>query len=276
MISFEIKDDIVLKEKSRVPKLGIFSWFGFVMPLRKRLELIKNAGFDVTSLWWEDEEGNPPTRKDEMPRMVQDSGLLLENIHVPFNNSNDLWSENALDRDKIVKQHVNWLEDCAKYNIPIMVMHIMEGDTTPELNKYGIESMSYLTKKAEEYKIKIAVENTKLEGGIPFILSQIQSDYLGLCYDSSHARLQGEEALLKDFGYRLIALHLSDNDGEKDRHWLPGNGVIKWGEFSNSFPKHHYSGNLTLEVCPTDEEREVGPKQFLLKAFKSLSSLVNF
>lgn len=70
MISFEIKDDIVLKEKSRVPKLGIFSWFGFVMPLRKRLELIKNAGFDVTSLWWEDEEGNPPTRKDEMPRMV--------------------------------------------------------------------------------------------------------------------------------------------------------------------------------------------------------------
>jgi sugar phosphate isomerase/epimerase len=259
-----------------VPKFGIFSWFGFVMSLSKRIELIKNAGFDSTSLWWEDEEGSPSIKKNEMPKIVRDSGLILENIHVPFNDSNNLWSETASARDKIVKQHVTWLEDCAKFDIPIMVMHIMEGNMTPELNKYGIESMLYLTKKAEEYKVKIAAENTKLVGGIHFILSEIQSDHLGFCYDSSHARLQGEEALLKYFDRRLIAVHLSDNDGQKDRHWLPGNGVIKWSEFSNSFPKHYYSGNLTLEVCPTDEERKAGAKQFLLKAFKSLSSLANF
>ena len=103
----------------------------------------------------------------------------MENIHVPFNDSNNLWSETASARDKIVKQHVTWLEDCAKFDIPIMVMHIMEGNMTPELNKYGIESMLYLTKKAEEYKVKIAAENTKLVGGIHFILSEIQSDHLG-------------------------------------------------------------------------------------------------
>ncbi|AEE92051.1 Xylose isomerase domain-containing protein TIM barrel [Tepidanaerobacter acetatoxydans Re1] len=255
-------------------KLGIFSWFGFVMPLPARLKLIKGACFDATSLWWEDEQGYPNISKDEMPKMVKESGLILENIHAPFTNSSDLWSENLPVRKKILREHMIWLEDCAKYDIPIMVMHIMENEI-PKLNKYGIESISYLTKKAEEYKIKIALENTKLNGGIPFVLSEIQSDYLGLCYDSSHARLNGEEALLEDFGHRLIALHISDNDGQKDRHWLPGNGIIDWNKFLESFPKDSYSGNLTLEVCPTEEEISAGPNEFLSKGFKRISSLAS-
>ena len=56
-----------------MPKFGIFSWFGFVMSLSKRIELIKNAGFDSTSLWWEDEEGSPSIKKNEMPKIVRDS-----------------------------------------------------------------------------------------------------------------------------------------------------------------------------------------------------------
>lgn len=35
--------------------LSIFSWFSYPLPLQERLELIKNAGFDATALWWGDE-----------------------------------------------------------------------------------------------------------------------------------------------------------------------------------------------------------------------------
>lgn len=237
-------------------KYGIFSWFGFVMPLSKRLELIKRAGFGSTSLWWEDEEGNYSIKKTHMPKMVSNFGLTLDNIHTPFCNSNDLWSEYFSVRSKIIKQYLTWLEDCAKFNIPIMVMHIMEGDIVPKLNKYGIESISYLTRKAQELNVKIALENTKFADGITFILSEIKSDYLGLCYDSSHARLNKDEFLLKDFGHRLITCHISDSDGQEDRHWLPGNGEINWKDFYSSFPKESYSGNLILEVCPTDDEKK--------------------
>lgn len=257
-------------------KYGIFSWFGFVMPLSKRLELIKRAGFGSTSLWWEDEEGNYSIKKTHMPKMVSNFGLTLDNIHTPFCNSNDLWSEYFSVRSKIIKQYLTWLEDCAKFNIPIMVMHIMEGDIVPKLNKYGIESISYLTRKAQELNVKIALENTKFADGITFILSEIKSDYLGLCYDSSHAKLHGDEFLLRDFGHRLVTCHISDNDGKVDRHWLPGNGVIDWENFYNSFPKERYLGNLILEVYPTDDERKSGPKQFLIRAFKSISSLANY
>ena len=65
-------------------KYGIFSWFGFVMPLSERLELIKKAGFDSTCLWWEDEEGAYPVKKTDMPKMVRDFGLSLEISIRPF------------------------------------------------------------------------------------------------------------------------------------------------------------------------------------------------
>jgi len=254
-------------------KSGIFSWFGFVMPLSKRLELIKSAGFDSTCLWWEDEWGDYPVKKADMPKMARDFGLILDNIHTPTCNSNDLWSEDPFARSKIINQYLNWLEDCARFDIPIMVMHIMEGDIPPKLSKYGVESISHLTLKAQELNVKIAVENTRFTDGIALILSEIDSEYLGFCYDSSHAKLNKAEFLLKDFGHRLITCHISDNDGQKDRHWLPGNGVIDWEFFCSSFPKESYAGNLVLEVYPTENEQKRGPEQFLHKAYKSISNL---
>ena len=40
--------------------LGIFSWFGFVLPFEERITLIKEAGFTATSIWWEDEDAPFP------------------------------------------------------------------------------------------------------------------------------------------------------------------------------------------------------------------------
>jgi hypothetical protein len=85
--------------------LGIFSWFGFVIPLKERLRLIKKAGFDATTVWWEDEEGPEIIRKREIPQMVRDEGLILENIHVPFNNSDDLWSDSKMHRESFLARH---------------------------------------------------------------------------------------------------------------------------------------------------------------------------
>ncbi len=60
-------------------KYGIFSWFGFVMPLSERLELIKKAGFDSTCLWWEDEDGGKMRRElipSKRPTCLKWSGIL--------------------------------------------------------------------------------------------------------------------------------------------------------------------------------------------------------
>lgn len=256
-------------------KLGVFSWFGFLMPLPERLKMIKNAGFDATSIWWEDEESTPLVKKEDMPGMVSDAGLIFENIHVPYNICDDLWSEDRSIRDKSISEHLSWLEDCARYSIPKMVMHLTETADPPAPNRYGLESMEYLTRKAEELQIIIAVENTRRPDNVPFILDRITSGYLGMCFDTSHARIKGNDLnhLLKDYGSRLQATHISDNDTLDDRHWLPGNGTIDWPELMQLFPSDSYQGFLTMEILPTREEIEHGPKSFLQDAYNRLIDL---
>jgi len=242
------------------------------MPLQERLRLIKKAGFDATTVWWEDEEGPVTVRKQEIPQRIRDEGLILENIHVPFNNSDDMWSDSKTYRDSFVSRHLEWMEDCAKYDIPLMVIHITDGDRPPAPNRYGIECMTRLVKAAEEIKVNLAVENTIRGDSVEYLLSEIESPYLGLCYDSSHSRLKNHNYLLEEFKERLFSTHLSDNDGIHDRHWLPGNGIIDWKKLCESFPKD-YRGYLTLETWPTDEEVRQGPEVFLKKAFKSIKQV---
>lgn len=66
-------------------KLGIFSWFSYSLSLEERLQTIKNAGFDGTSLCWAGE------KKHSQPEMARKLGLEIDYIHTPFSNANDLW-----------------------------------------------------------------------------------------------------------------------------------------------------------------------------------------
>lgn len=56
-------------------KLGIFSWFSYSLDIEERLRMIKQAGFDATSLWWGDEN------KHYQPEMARKLGLEIDNIH---------------------------------------------------------------------------------------------------------------------------------------------------------------------------------------------------
>lgn len=258
-------------------KLGIFSWFGFLLPLPERLRLIKNAGFESTILWWEDEIGTVPIKKNKMPSMVHDIGLNIENIHAPFNNCNDFWSDSAKNRDAVVNLHVSWLEDCKNHNISTMVMHITDGRHPPAFNRYGMEAIYKIAYAAEKLKIKVAIENTACQEYVPIILSEIVSPYIGFCYDSSHDWLLASDkvAILKELRHRLFAVHFSDNDEVDDRHWLPGEGTINWPLVGGIFPSDTYTGALTLEVHPKAEDLLKSPETFLTKAYERAKMLKN-
>ncbi|WP_088188913.1 sugar phosphate isomerase/epimerase family protein [Desulfosporosinus sp. FKA] len=249
--------------------LGIFSWFGFVLPFQKRLSLIKEAGFDATSIWWEDEDKPWLTKKEDMPKLVENMGLVLDNLHVPYNNSNELWSEHTSVRSEFIQRHIRWLNDCAIHHIPVMVMHLTEGLNPPDPNHYGLQSFCQLVEAAEELGVTIAIENTRRSDNLPYLLSGIPSNSLGYCYDSSHYFLSNKQDydLLDNFSERLVATHLSDNDGLEDRHWLPGHGIIDWVGLSRHFPTA-YHGGLTLEAYPTVEERQQSPEAYLEAALQ--------
>jgi sugar phosphate isomerase/epimerase len=49
-------------------------------------------------------------------------------------------------------------------------------------------------------------------------------------------------------GSYLAVLHVHDNDGERDRHWLPGLGIVDWEAFMHALVEIGFEGTLSLEI----------------------------
>ncbi len=258
--------------------LGIFTYIGYDLPIAERIRLIKEAGFDATSLWWGDEEDDYRQRIHRLtPAMVRDQGLILEFVHVAFKECDSFWSENSSDRERAVAQHLAWVQDCADLGIPNMVMHAMRGSYSGEVNRFGEESIARIASAAEDAGITIALENTRRMDCFEAIMSEVDSPNLGFCYDSSHERICTEDTgmLLRRYGDRLKVTHLSDNDGLTDKHWLPGEGLIDWGALIDAFPADTYSGCFSLEVVHGMSADDAPiPAEFLAEAFRRANSMV--
>ena len=257
---------------NNISRLGVFAWFGYRLHMIRRAELIKRAGFAVTALWWGDEEKENTGSLHDLPPIVRNEGLSIDNIHAPFANSNLLWSLDSTIRQNIFDEHLAWLDDCARHEIGKMIIHLTTGPNPPKPNSRGLEVVKQIAKTAEELGIVIAVENTRSNEHIDFVLSEIDSPNLTFCYDSSHDFLWNTNPaeILAKWGNRLAATHLSNNDGAEDRHWPIHQGVIDWQKITQNFPKKTYSGAIMLEILPNDSAE--APGEFLKSAYYSLIS----
>jgi len=258
--------------------LGIYSWFGFNIPLSEKYKLIKEAGFSSTSFWFGEENDDVRNGKvDVVVSLTKKLNLFIENIHLPYRNCNLLWSDQKKERNKM-KSDVNaGLAFCKKHSIPIMVTHITKGSNPPAYNEIGLNLIRELVCFAEASNVIIAIENTRNPGYLDFIFSKIQSPNLGLCYDSSHDFLWSENPghILKKWGPLLVTTHFGDTDGKRDNHWLPKEGIIDWRIIKNNFPVTYYNGTISLEVFPKSDENN-RPDFFLKKAFNTANWLRDY
>ncbi len=253
----------------------IFSWFGFVMPLQERLTLIKDSGFDATCLWWEDEVYPKTIPADVMPAMVRDAGLFIDNIHCPYRGADRFWSKRKSARQEEIDTYYSHIEACAKHEIPHMIMHVNDENPVIESTELGLDSMIHLVRRAEEYGVKLAIENTLNNDIIGMLLSEIPSENLGLCYDSSHDWIQGQSrgTFLEEWKDKLLCTHLSDNNGKEDKHWIPGNGEVNWEKIMPSIVNSQI-GSITMELLSSKVKIE-DPREYLKTAYDSLEQILN-
>jgi len=256
-------------------QLGVFAWFGYRLHMAQRAKLIKDAGFDVTSLWWGVEEEENTGSLHDLPQIVRDAGLGIDNVHSPFEDANDLWSADKSVRQKLAVMYLTCIDDCARHEIPKMVMHLTSGADFPEPNSVGIDQFANILNYAKDRNIILAVENTRCPEHIDLVFSEFDSPNFGLCYDSSHDFLWSKTPLeiLHKWGSRLIATHLADNDGVDDRHWPIGQGNIDWNQVAKSFPVQTYAQPLMVEMLPKNTFS--GPGTLLKDAYQGLVSFVN-
>lgn len=250
--------------------LCIDLWFGFQVPLHERLNMIKSVGFEEIMVWWDKLLYDDRQNKGHFLKTIHDSGIKINNIHVPFNNIDDIWLGDKELANAVVNQYYKWIDDCKENNIPMIVTHITKGTFIKEPNMEGINCISQIIERAEQYNIKIALENTKDPDFISVVLDEIPSKHLGYCYDSSHDWLYSEskyQVLIKN-GHRLFFTHFCDCDGIKDSHLIPRQGVIDWNSVFEVFPKDYF-GSISIEARSANDKINLTPEDFLTDAYNT-------
>jgi len=56
---------------------------------------------------------------------------------------------------------------------------------------------------------------------------------------------------------RLVTTHLSDGDGKRDCHFLPGDGIYDFSALRNKLEKGGYKGDFVLEAFQSAEYADI-------------------
>ncbi|OYT31998.1 MAG: hypothetical protein B6U94_01165 [Thermofilum sp. ex4484_79] len=178
----------------------------------------------------------------------------------------------SLDESKR-KQHIKHFEKVfdAAYALELPVVTGWVGKVENGSIKDNIREIKKvwpsLLKKAEDYNIKVAIENCP--GNIMYrpdiwktVFDELGSEYLGLEFDPSHLICQfiDPSAALDEFGDRVYHVHAKDAEiiwskvstlGITSSGWcphrLPGYGDYDWFEFFSILKKHGYDYAISIE-----------------------------
>ena len=254
--------------------IGTFSFLGpgYSLPIEKRLQLIKDAGFDAVSLWW---AGN-----DKQPDMARKIGLQIDNIHTPFDNCNQLWFD-SIDGEEYQNILISCVEDCYNHDISTAVIHLAHGKDTP-VSELGLKRVGKIVDAAEQKNIKLAFENITATEHLDAVFERFSSPYVGFCYDSGHENCNHPDCdCLTLYGDRLFALHIHDNYGDGDCHMLPFDGTIDWPAKMQKIKQCKDVDFLSLEACliPEYEQsaiyKDLSAGEYLETAYKRAIELLN-
>jgi sugar phosphate isomerase/epimerase len=109
---------------------------------------------------------------------------------------------------------------------------------------------------------------------------KINSDNFKVCLDTGHCIRCGEDLadavryIGKDM---LFAMHVHDNDGLHDRHWIPKTGVGDWNSFSDVLSEIGFDGVFSFETSVKGEYTEQEQERLeieLAKMGKQLARIV--
>ncbi|MED5016761.1 sugar phosphate isomerase/epimerase [Paenibacillus chibensis] len=248
--------------------ISIYDWFGYELPMRDRYQFIREAGFDGVLLWWSEDFGRGDYRGG--PQLAREAGLLIENIHAPIQNQNNLWLDN-LDGEALMNCYLQCIRDCAEFEIPTMVVHLPDEDHLH--NALGLDRIKRIAEKAEQHGVNVALENLWNLTNLSYVLEQVNALRIGFCYDSGHHyRYYPDKDLLSMYGSRLMAVHLHDNNGSYAQHGLPFDGTLDWSTLMRTIAETNYSGPTAIEAMNWDYEG-LSTKDFLYEAFERAKRL---
>ena len=230
---------------------------------KRAFEEIKKAGFDgvdYSFYWWKPEETMLGENYLELAAKTKEyldqTGLVCNQAHAPF----DLQYGEAFDCSNIhYLEIVRSMEYAAILGVKQIIVHavsVPEGPESLEVLEYNYRLYKSLEKYCEKFQIQIGVENLtntafRTPEQLNKILKMLDSEWFVGCLDVGHAQLVKywpEEYIAGLTPGILQALHIHDNLGQGDNHFIPQLGVLNWEKITLALAEAEYQGDFTLEV----------------------------
>jgi len=235
---------------------------------RDILDLIKAAGIKYVM---------PHEKKNDFRGQLEylrKIGLKVAFAHLAYDNINELWQDTP-KRQKAIAQKIASIKLCAEFGIDTVVIHPTHNrHLCKAIDAVGLDSYKQILAVAKDCGIKIALENLG-KSDIPsleFLLDNISSPYLGLCYDCGHHYLHARENdIMGKYGNRCFAIHIHDNNFDDDAHLLPTDGKVDFARVMKQLKNSSYKGALLLEVR---QYKNLTHAEFLQQAIQKGEKLI--
>lgn len=227
------------------------------------LKMIAEAGFTGVdySICDNNEKGercsidlsNHLEKAKEITALLKKYNLACLQTHAPFcmvyGEQFEVDNKNFLDL-------VRSIEFSAKIGAKAIVIHTIPVPIEEDFYAYNYNFYKALEPYAKQAGIQIAVENlVRSKFWTPYkhsgFIRQLDSPVFCACVDVGHATIVGTnpENFIAGMDKGLIkCVHLQDTDGQKDKHWIPYQGVQNWDAIIKALAQYGYDGEINLEV----------------------------
>ena len=252
-------------------KKGIFIDFGYKMSYRRKLEMIKESGFDTVMAWLGDGDA-----KDSII-YARELGLYVSNAHLPFKNINTMWLDIS-EGDEMTESFCKHIRLCGELKVPTAVYHVSSSFEPPPYGEKGLDRIKRIVYEAEKNGVDIAFENLRRLDYLRYVTDNIKSDRVKICFDCGHHNYLSPDAdLFTEYGKRIVAIHLHDNFGDYDWHMLPFDGKVDFERVCRGLAIAGYNGPVTLEARANVHEMyaDYSPELFLSEAYKRAEIIEN-
>lgn len=191
-------------------------------------------------------------------KQVLDAGIGIWSAHLPFRPTDrlDISLESPELRRNTVAYFTELIETISDLGVDKFVIHpstpLPVGASREERIKCSMDTLDKLAEVAARCGVALAVEDmvTSCIGCNLAEFGQILSanEKLRVCLDTNHLLTCSHEAFIREFGSKIITLHISDYTGDQERHWFPGEGIVNWPEIPKLLKSAGYNGVWMYEL----------------------------
>lgn len=218
--------------------------------IEDKIAIFKNLGFNTVAMQMSGVDGSRENRLT--PEMARKHGFDIQNVHLTGSGTSEVWFPGSKG-DEIVERYCREIKLCASKGINIGITHVTWGykHGVPPLSPIAIERFKRVVDCAEKNNFILALENSAFLPHLRYAFGELlESEHTGFCYDTGHRYCFTPDAdLVGDYGDRMVAMHLDDNDGHDDLHLIPFDGAAPWSNIIEDLKKTKlYYDSIIFEV----------------------------